>query len=139
MRLLRFSLIVLLISSVLLTIRGSMGLHPALAQPKGKADFVRYSKPDALTFDELVQLEKNDVPSAPLAAKLQRLLTTPYLNNEAYYQGAKPKRPTTELGPILRAVMWNIERGVQFDEIRTALTAPGKLDQYFPDGKDPKV
>ena len=139
MRLLRFSLIVLLISSVLLTIRGSMGLHPALAQPKGNADFVRYSKPDALTFDELVQLEKNDVPSAPLAAKLQRLLTTPYLNNEAYYQGAKPKRPTTELGPILRAVMWNIERGVQFDEIRTTLTAPAKFNQYLPDGKDPKV
>jgi endonuclease/exonuclease/phosphatase family metal-dependent hydrolase len=139
MRLLRFSLVAVLALLALFIVRGWMSLHPALAQTKRKADFVRFSKPDPLTFDELVQLEKNDPPSAPLAAKLQRLLTTPYLSNDAYYQGAKPKRPTTELGPLLRAVMWNIERGFEFDEIRTALTAPDKFNQYLPDGKDPKV
>ena len=139
MRLLGCALIVVSVLSPLFTIRGLISSDPALAQAKAKADFVRFSKPAPLTFNELVELEKNDTPSAPLEAKLQRLLTTPYLSNEAYYQGAKPKRPSTELGPLLRAVMWNIERGFEFDEIRTALTTPDKFDQYLPDGKDPKV
>jgi endonuclease/exonuclease/phosphatase family metal-dependent hydrolase len=114
--------------------------RPAVAQGKTKADFVRFSKPDTLTFNELVELEQNETPSAPLAAKLEHLLTTPFLSNEAYYSGTKPKRPaSTELGPFLRAVMWNIERGFEFDEIRTALSEPEKFDQYLPKGDDPKV
>lgn len=107
---------------------------------KAKGNYVRSSKPDVLTFNQLVELEKNDTPAKPLAAKLERLLTTPFVSNEAYYTGAKPKRPSSaELGPFIRAVMWNIERGFQFDEIRVALSQPGKFDQFLPDGSDPKI
>ena len=110
------------------------------AAAKPKAEYIRNSKPNTLTFDELVQLEKNATPPAPLAAKLHKLVTTPFISNEAYYQGAKPQRPSsTELGPYLRAVMWNIERGIQFDEIQIALTQPEKFNSLLPDGKDPKV
>jgi endonuclease/exonuclease/phosphatase family metal-dependent hydrolase len=103
-------------------------------------EFVRLSKPDLLSFDELVELEQKDPPSAPLAEKLQRLLTTPVLSNEAYLSGAKPKRPSLpELGPFLRAICWNIERGIEFDPIRIALSEPGKFDRVIAEKKDPKA
>ena len=103
------------------------------------ADYVRFSKPDLLTFEELVDLEKNDPPSAALAEKLEHLLTTPFLSNEAYLNGAKPKHPSSpELGPYLRAVLWNIERGIHFDPIRIALSGPEKFDEVLSKKKDPK-
>ena len=141
---LKHCLVAALVFLVVFTTCGLAGSHSkpaAQSKPaaKSKADYVRFSKPDALTFDELVQLEKNATPPAPLANKLQKLLTTPFVSNEAFYQGAKPKRPTSaELGPYLRAVMWNIERGIQFDQIQIALTQPAKFNSLLPDGKDPK-
>jgi hypothetical protein len=90
---------------------------------------VRFSKPGLLSFDELVELEQNDSPALPLAEKLERLLTTPIINNEATLDGAKPKRPSSpELGPFLRVICWNIERGIQFDAIRIALSEPQKFN-----------
>jgi hypothetical protein len=137
MRPLRFLIVAVLAIAALFALH-AFAAHDSGADAK-KADYIRYSKPDTLTFDELVELEKDPTAPAPLEAKLQRLLTTPFINNEAYYEGAKPKRPSSpELGPYLRAVMWNIERGFEFDEIRTALSEPDKFDQYLPDGSDPK-
>ncbi|MGA7916795.1 MAG: endonuclease/exonuclease/phosphatase family protein [Candidatus Acidiferrales bacterium] len=107
--------------------------------PGGKEDYVRQSAPEPLTFDELVQLEKTDDPSPQLAARLDQLLHTPFLSNEAFYAGAKPNRPFSQaLGPFLRATMWNIERGNQFDGIRTSLTEPDKFEAYIQEKKDPK-
>ncbi len=104
-----------------------------------QSDFVRFSKPELLTFDELVELEKNDPPSPALAEKLEHLVTTPFLSNESYFDGAKPKRPSSpELGPFLRAICWNIERGIHFDPIRIALSEPEKFDQVLAEKNDPK-
>jgi endonuclease/exonuclease/phosphatase family metal-dependent hydrolase len=104
-----------------------------------KEEYVRLSAPNLLTFDELVQLEKTDEPSAELAARLDQLLHTPFLSNEAFYAGAKPNRPSTEaLGPFLRAIAWNIERGIQFDGIRISLTEPDQFEKYIEEKKDPK-
>src|SRR5215467_8083918 len=100
-------------------------------------NLARFSKPKFLTFAELVELEKNDPPSATLAEKLKNLLTTPIVSNEAYLSGAKPKRPSsTELGTFLRAVQWNIERGINFDSIRIALSEPQKFDKVIAEKKD---
>lgn len=112
----------------------------ALGQsPTGKEEYVRQSAPELLTFDELVQLEKTDDPSPQLAARLDQLLHTPFLSNEAVYAGAKPNRPSSEaLGPFMRATMWNIERGIEFDGIRTSLAEPDKFDAYIQEKKDPK-
>jgi endonuclease/exonuclease/phosphatase family metal-dependent hydrolase len=104
-----------------------------------QSDFVRFSKPEFLTFDELVELEKNDPPSPALAEKLEHLVTTPFLSNESYFDGAKPKRPSSpKLGPFLRAICWNIERGIHFDPIRIALSEPEKFDQVLAEKNDPK-
>src|SRR5207253_10849165 len=57
-----------------------------------------------------------------------------------YFKGAKPKRPSSpELGPLLRAICWNIERGIHFDQIRIALSEPEKFDQVLAEKKDPKT
>lgn len=81
--------------------------------------------PDTLTYDEIIQLYKQDVPPPPLAAKLQRLLTTPFVSENGL---ATPVKPTPrQVGPVLRAVEWNIERGLEFDAIRSAFTDPKKF------------
>jgi endonuclease/exonuclease/phosphatase family metal-dependent hydrolase len=105
----------------------------------GKEDYVRLSTPKLLKFDELVELEKTDEPSAKLAARMDQLLHTPFLSNEAFYGGAKPNRPSSEaLGPFIRATMWNIERGIEFDGIRISLAEPDKFRKYIEEKKDPK-
>jgi endonuclease/exonuclease/phosphatase family metal-dependent hydrolase len=105
------------------------------SQPK----LTRLSKPELLTFDELVQLEKKDDPQPKLAARLNQLLHTPFISNEASLSGAKPNRPSSEtLGPFIRATMWNIERGIQLDGIKIALTEPDKFGKYIEEKKNPK-
>jgi endonuclease/exonuclease/phosphatase family metal-dependent hydrolase len=83
--------------------------------------------PETLTYDEIIQLYKQDVPPPPLGAKLQRLLTTPFVNNGASDSGIKPVKPVLrQVGAVLRVVQWNIERGLEFDAIRFAFTDPKK-------------
>jgi len=119
---------------LLLLCAGTLGQTRA-----GKEEYVRLSTPKLLTFEELVELEKTGEPSEQLAARLDQLLHTPFLSNEAFYSGAKPNRPSSEaMGPFLRATMWNIERGIEFDGIRISLTEPDKFGKYIDEKKDPK-
>jgi endonuclease/exonuclease/phosphatase family metal-dependent hydrolase len=47
------------------------------------------------------------------------------VNNEASAGGVTPHRPLVEgLGPVVRVASWNIERGLNFDLIRLALSDP---------------
>jgi endonuclease/exonuclease/phosphatase family metal-dependent hydrolase len=104
-----------------------------------KPEFTRLSKPELLTFDELVQLEKTSAPEPKLAARLNQLLHTPFISNEAYLSGAKPNRPSSDaLGPFIRATTWNIERGIALDGIKIALTEPDQFGKYIEEKKDPK-
>jgi len=126
-----------------------VALEPVLAQHDGHSgggsdyaaqeNYVRLSTPKPLTFDELVQLEKIEKPEGQLAANLEKLLNTPFISNEAYLDGARPNRPSSAaLGPFLRATTWNIERGIEFDGIRTALTEQDKFGKFIDEKKDPK-
>jgi endonuclease/exonuclease/phosphatase family metal-dependent hydrolase len=95
----------------------------ASAQSDQAADYTRSSQPPLLNYQELVTLSQEDTVQAPLAAKVQTLLTTPFVNNEASFSGTKPLRPDVKgMGPSLRLVEWNIERGLEFDDIKLALT-----------------
>ena len=81
--------------------------------------------PVILTFEELVTLSSEDQPAAPLSDKLALLLRTPFWSNEATLAGNQPHRPSVEgLGPVLRVASWNIERGLNFELIRLALSDP---------------
>src|SRR5580693_8631715 len=96
---------------IFLVCAGTLGQASA-----GEEQYIKLSTPKLLIFDELVQLEKTDEPPAQLAARLDQLLHTPFVSNEAYFGGAKPNRPSSEeLGPFIRATTWNIERGIEFD------------------------
>jgi endonuclease/exonuclease/phosphatase family metal-dependent hydrolase len=90
---------------------------PALAQ-----DYVRESGPKLLTYEQLVQLNSDQEMSPELAEDLHLLTTTPFVNNAAYLSGARA-RPldVPALGPSLRVVFWNIERGLELDYIELFL------------------
>src|ERR1700733_15344648 len=94
---------------------------PALGQ--NDQDYTRSSQPPLLSYQELVTLGKEETVDPALAAKVQTLLTTPFVNNEAYLSGTKPLRPDVKkMGPSLRLVEWNIERGVELADIKLAMT-----------------
>jgi endonuclease/exonuclease/phosphatase family metal-dependent hydrolase len=95
----------------------------ASAQDGSVVQYTRTSQPAMLSYQELVALGEQETVDPALAAKLHTLLTTPFVNNEAYFNGTKPLRPDLKgMGPSLRLVEWNIERGIEFDKIKLALT-----------------
>jgi endonuclease/exonuclease/phosphatase family metal-dependent hydrolase len=86
-------------------------------------DYTRDASPPLFSYDELLQLRSTQELSPELANKLHVITTTPFINNEAYYRGARPRPPEVEgLGPTLRVAFWNIERGLELDEIQLLLT-----------------
>ena len=94
----------------------------ASAKDGNGADYTRTSQPPMLSYQELVALGEETVDPA-LDAKLHTLLTTPFVNNEAYFNGTKPLRPDLKgMGPSLRLVEWNIERGIELDKMKLLLT-----------------
>jgi endonuclease/exonuclease/phosphatase family metal-dependent hydrolase len=105
---------VLLLAGVYLAFAG----HFLLAQ-----GYVRESQPKLFSYDELVQLESKPELTPELAKKLHVLTTTAFISNDAYFGGARP-RPleVNGLGPTLRVAFWNIERGLELDDIRLFLT-----------------
>jgi endonuclease/exonuclease/phosphatase family metal-dependent hydrolase len=95
----------------------------ASAQDRSGADYTRTSQPPLLSYQELVALNEQQTVDPDLAAKLHTLLTTPFVNNEAYFNGTKPLRPDLKgMGPSLRLVEWNIERGIELEKIELLLT-----------------
>jgi endonuclease/exonuclease/phosphatase family metal-dependent hydrolase len=95
----------------------------ASAQNRTGADYTRSFQPPLMSYQELVTLGEQETVDPALTAKLHTLLTTPFVNNEAYFNGIKPVRPDLKgMGPSLRLVEWNIERGIEFDKIKLLLT-----------------
>ncbi len=85
--------------------------------------------PEFFKFDELVALSNGGAPAA-LEEKLDTLLSTPIVSNDATLAGVSPHRPLVDgLGPVLRVASWNIERGLNFDLIRLALSDPDGFQQ----------
>lgn len=94
-----------------------------LSGPLAAQGYVRESAPQLFSYDELVQLSVNQEMSPALAEKLRLITTTPFINNEAYLSGARPKTfDVPKLGPSLRVAFWNIERGLELDDIKLFLS-----------------
>jgi endonuclease/exonuclease/phosphatase family metal-dependent hydrolase len=92
--------------------------HPT-AQADGPAQ--RQQVPYLLSFDDLVALASSARPEGALGARFNALLNTPFGNNEA--ASSEPHRPrVVGLGVVLRVGEWNIERGLNFNLIRSALS-----------------
>src|ERR1700688_1492967 len=72
-------------------------------------DYVRDSEPKLFSYDELVQLSLDQPLTPELTEKLHAITTTPFINNEAYYAGSRPRPLNVNgLGPTLRVSCWNI-------------------------------
>ncbi|HSF14361.1 MAG TPA: hypothetical protein VLK65_02275 [Vicinamibacteria bacterium] len=93
------------------------------ASAQDRDPYVRYLEPGFFTYDELAAMSRSAPLSAELDAKIESITTSPFISNEAYYRGAKPHRPIAHhLGPSLRFVLWNIERGLRLDDIKLLFT-----------------
>jgi len=82
--------------------------------------FASNQQPALLTFAELKALSEPGPMEPALAAKTQKLLTTPFVSNSAAQRETKPihlQDPT--LGVYTRAAQWNIERGLNLDLIKS--------------------
>jgi endonuclease/exonuclease/phosphatase family metal-dependent hydrolase len=75
------------------------------------SDLVRYQSPQTLSFEDLTTIAVVDPPPADLQAKLDALLSVPFLSNEAAFAGYKPLAPEVPgIGKVLRIAEWNINR-----------------------------
>ena len=88
-----------------------------------RSKLTRYQSPEFLTYNELVTLSNNPHPGGALEKKVEKLLNTPIVSNEAFFRGARPHRPKDpRLGPFLRVVQWNIEKSMKMQQAIWAFT-----------------
>ncbi|HSD46987.1 MAG TPA: hypothetical protein VLB87_10190, partial [Pyrinomonadaceae bacterium] len=80
------------------------------------------SGPPPLSYNDLLALYENDVPPAELAPRLDRLLTTPFINNSVGLRGPKAGARHDFGKRFIRVATWNIERGLEFEAIKAALS-----------------
>ncbi len=78
-----------------------------------------------LSFDELVALSRNETLDPALANKLQNVLDSTTVENNG---ADPPHRPFVEgLGPVVRVAAWNINHGLNYDQVRMALSGADEL------------
>jgi endonuclease/exonuclease/phosphatase family metal-dependent hydrolase len=88
----------------------------------------RWQNPALLSFEDLVALASSAKPEGALAARFNALLNTPFVHSETVPGDIQPHRPNlTGLGIVVRVGQWNIERGLNFDLIRSALSDPSEF------------
>jgi hypothetical protein len=88
------------------------------------------SAPEFLSFGELKDLATVAEPKYTLAEKLNAVLTIPFVRNDGSVNKFPPHQPTVEdLGAVVRAASWNIERGLNFDLIESALGNPEQFQR----------
>jgi hypothetical protein len=63
---------------------------------------------------------------------LDRVLSEPVIDNHASLSGARPFRPATSSGSVLRIAEWNINRGINFEDVEWVLSAFGRFDDKAP-------
>jgi endonuclease/exonuclease/phosphatase family metal-dependent hydrolase len=117
----------------------ALSLAMILCVLTSEARTAQQSAPELFAYEELVQLYEQEVPPEPLRRKLSRLLSTPFVNNEASARGARPLKPRSrQLGMFLRVVFWNIERGLEYKAIEAAFTDPAKFSLLLDKKKYPR-
>lgn len=103
------------------------------------AQQARLTEPEVFNYEELITLYKQKTPPEALRGKLNRLLTTPFVSNEASARGVRPVLPeTAQLGKILRITQWNIERGLEYAAVERALTDPIGFSELLDSEKYPQ-
>lgn len=102
------------------------------AKGSSEIKITRKSGPKLLSFKELVSLAENPKPVGKLAEKYEKLLTTPFINNEQYFRSGMPATNVhPSLGPSLRISTWNVEKSVKIFEVAQALTSEEEFDKML--------
>jgi len=84
---------------------------------------IRYQTPEFLSIEELKALSEDPYPSGAIRQKFDALWMTPIISNEAYYEGARPRKPShPQFGEFVRVVSWNIEKSLHMDVAIEAFT-----------------
>ena len=97
-------------------------------RPQADTSAERWQNPALLSFEDLVALASSAKPEGALAARFNTLLNTPFVHSETVPGDIQPHRPNlTGLGIVVRVAQWNIERGLNFDLIRSALSDPSEF------------
>jgi hypothetical protein len=86
--------------------------------------FAADSGPEPLTFPELVSLAVQDPVPPRLQAKLNALLTTPFIHNDS---DVRPAQDSS----LIHVAEWNINRGENEDDILLALTDASAMWRAF--------
>lgn len=93
---------------------------------------LRFQQPPLLSFHDLVVLATIDPPPPEQQERLRKLLSQPFISNEATFNGATPKQPVVPgVGPVLRVAEWNINR---LDK-QTMLHAMADARAYYEDAR----
>jgi endonuclease/exonuclease/phosphatase family metal-dependent hydrolase len=96
------------------------------------------NSPPPFTYTELVTLYEQEPLPDELRLKLERVTTTPVVNNEAQVRGVQPMKPgVSNLGRVLRVASWNIERGLNFNAVRAALLGAERFARFLDSKKYP--
>ncbi|HET8677467.1 MAG TPA: endonuclease/exonuclease/phosphatase family protein [Blastocatellia bacterium] len=91
-----------------------------------------YDAPETLSYKEIASIDSPVGVSAALRPKLDALMVTPFISNEAHFSNSTPEpRRSEKLGEFLRVGFWNIERGLRLDEIKMAVENPDQFKQQI--------
>lgn len=80
-----------------------------------------------LSFEELLDLSMYPHPEETLAFKLQKILTTPIVNNSYNPTPSKEEKFDPALGNYIRVASWNIARGMNLDNLKLVFSNPDEL------------
>jgi endonuclease/exonuclease/phosphatase family metal-dependent hydrolase len=83
------------------------------------------SPSEIFSFDELATLYERETLPQALEIKLNKLLTTPFVENSLAARAVSPLSfsHSPRLGEFLRVACWNIERGIEYEAIEAAFTS----------------
>ena len=99
------------------------------------------SSPAVFSYAELTTLYEQKTLSPTLEEKLNKLLTTPFVDNS--YPNVSPARflQSAQLGEFLRVAQWNIERGLEYEAMAAVFGSEAQFAAMlnadeFPVGSD---
>lgn len=81
-----------------------------------------------LNHADVVRLFEKNPTAKALEDEKNRILNTPFVDNSASDRGVRPGSVDVA-GLGLRAVFWNIERGIEFDQLVAAFKGPEAFAQ----------
>jgi endonuclease/exonuclease/phosphatase family metal-dependent hydrolase len=115
---------------------------PVSAEPQNEGandpdGYVLSFGPALLAWADLMALSSGDPIGANLDQRLDALFRTPFVSNAAHPAGSEARKPEIgDLGPGLRIVTWNVQKGLHLDAILEALGDPQRFLRTAPSRTD---